>query len=444
MVLRFAPSPTGLLHVGNLRTAIINWIYAKKINSDFLLRIDDTDTSRSKIEYVNMIKEDLKWIGLDWDLTYAQSERIESYNEAFNYLKNEKLIYKCYETDEELSIKRSRQRSAGLPPVYDRSSLKISADKQEQYESEGRKPYWRLKLPDDPIIWNDKIYGEIKFDTKSHSDPVIVRADGRYLYTITSVVDDIYSKVSNIIRGSDHITNSGVQIYLFQILEAKSPNFFHHSLMTDVNGGPLSKRIGSLSIKGIRDRGIEPEVLLNYLTFVGSITEQNEFYKINDLKQNYDINSLGKSNAPFDEKLLNDLNSNFLQKQTYEFFNKKSIEFNFNTASSDFWEAVKNNIKVFKEAQEWFEIIYGKIEPIIEDKEYINLALNLIPNEEFDNSSWKIWTDLIKIKTGKKGKNLFMPLRLSITGKNFGPEMAKLLPLIGKDKIISRLSGNVS
>ena len=444
MVLRFAPSPTGLLHVGNLRTAIINWLFSKKIKEEFLLRIDDTDTTRSKKEYIDLIEEDLKWIGIQWDLTYAQSERIEYYNDAFDFLKNEKLIYQCYETDEELSIKRARQRSAGLPPVYDRSSLNISKQKQANYESEGRESYWRLKLPDESIIWKDKIYGDIKFDTKSYSDPVIVRADGRYLYTITSVVDDIYSKISNIIRGSDHITNSGIQIYLFKVLGAKPPNFFHHSLMTDVHGDPLSKRIGSLSIKGIRDRGIEPEVLLNYLSFVGAATVQNKFHEINYLKQNFDISSFGRSNVPFDERLLNDLNSNFLQEQTYEFFNKKSIVFNFSSAPSEFWETVKNNIRVFREAQDWFEIIYGKIEPIIDDPEYINLALNLIPNEDFNEFSWRVWTDSIKEKSGRKGKNLFMPLRLSITGRNFGPEMAKLLPLIGKDKIISRLNGFVS
>ncbi len=444
MVLRFAPSPTGLLHVGNLRTAIINWLFAKRNNEDFLLRIDDTDLSRSKKEYVKMIKEDLKWVGLDWDISYAQSDRIESYDKAFDYLKNQKLIYQCYETDEELSLKRSRQRSAGLPPVYDRSSLNLSKDKIAQYQSEGRNPYWRLKLPDETINWKDKIYGEIKFDTKSYSDPVIVRADGRYLYTITSVVDDIYSKVSNIIRGSDHITNSGIQIYLFKILGATPPNFFHHSLMTNVDGEPLSKRIGSLSIKGIRERGIEPEVLLNYLAFVGGITDQKEFYSINKLKQSFDIYSLGKSNAPFDEKLLNSLNSNFLQEQNYEFFNKKSMVFDLSFASSEFWDAVKKNIKVFDDINEWYEVIYGEIEPVIEDPEYINLAINLAPSGDFNDSTWSFWTDLIKEKSGRKGKDLFMPLRLSITGKNFGPEMAKLLPLIGKKKILSRLRGNFS
>ncbi len=444
MVLRFAPSPTGLLHVGNLRTAIINWLFAKKHDYDFLLRIDDTDDTRSKKEYVDFIEEDLKWIGLEWSLKYAQSDRLGAYDDAFNYLKSNNLIYRCFETDEELSLKRARQRSAGLPPVYDRSSLRISKDKIIQYESEGRSSYWRLKLPDKPIIWKDKIYGEVRFDSKSYSDPVIIRADGRYLYTITSVVDDIYSKVSNIIRGSDHLTNSGIQIYLFQALGSKAPNFFHHSLMTSADGEPLSKRIGSLSIRGIRESGIEPEVLLNYLTFVGDITNQSEFYEISELAKNFDAQKLSKSNAPFDERLLKEVNSGFLQQQNYDFFKKKSDLLGLKQVPKEFWGAVKNNIKVFDEIKDWTEVIYGNIQPVIDDPEYINLALNLIPEVDFNELSWQNWTETIKEKSGRKGKKLFMPLRLSITGKDFGPEMAKLLPLIGKEKTLSRLNGRAS
>ena len=444
MVLRFAPSPTGLLHVGNLRTAIINWLFAKKNNQDFLLRIDDTDNTRSKKKYVDSIEKDLKWIGLDWDLKYAQSERLDAYDDAFNYLKSNDLIYRCFETDEELALKRTRQRNSGLPPVYDRSSLSLSSDKINQYLSEGRSPYWRLKLPDSPITWKDEIYGEIRFDSKSYSDPVIVRADGRYLYTITSVVDDIFSKVSNIIRGSDHLTNSGIQIYLFQALGSKAPTFFHHSLMTSIDGDPLSKRIGSLSISSIRESGIEPEVLLNYLTFVGDITTQSKFYPINALAKTFDPKKLSKSNAPFDEQLLKEVNSGFLQQQNYDFFIKKSGELKLKELSNEFWGAVRNNIKIFDEVKIWIEVIYGNIQPVIDDPEYINLALNLIPEGDFNELSWQNWTESITEKSGRKGKKLFMPLRLAITGKDFGPEMAKLLLLIGKEKILSRLNGQIS
>ena len=443
MTLRFAPSPTGLLHVGNLRTAIINWLIAKKNKQKFLLRIDDTDCLRSKEEYVTQIKKDLSWVGLNWDESYSQSSRMDSYNESFEYLKKEGLIYPCYETDEELNLKRARQRSAGLPPVYDRSSLSLSKEQINEYEYAGRKPYWRLKLPNKPIIWTDKIFGEIKFDTQSHSDPVVVRADGRYLYTITSVVDDIFSKIGCIVRGSDHLTNTGVQVYLFQILGSVVPDFVHHPLMTGLNGEPLSKRIGSLSIDKIRQDGIEPEVLLNYLTFIGGVTEHNKFYQSLELSRVFDLPVFSKSNSPFDEKLMNSLNANFLQKQNSIFFkNKLSKESNkMYDLSEEFWEAIKNNIKFFKDINIWAEVIYGEIQPIIEDLDYINIACSQIPDGDFNTSTWEAWTKKLKKETGRSGKGLFLPLRLALTGKNFGPEMPKLLNLIGKEKTIIRLSG---
>lgn len=434
---RFAPSPTGKLHVGNVRAALWNWLFARKSGGTFVLRIDDTDRERSTKEYEDGIRADLAWLGLDWDETMSQSARFADYDAATEKLKKAGLLYPCYETAEELDRKRKIQRARGLPPVYDRAALKLTAEDIAACEAEGRKPHWRFKLSQAPVQWTDLIRGETTVDTASVSDPVLIRADGVYLYTLPSCVDDIDLKITHVMRGEDHVTNTGVQIEIIKALGGTPPQFAHHSLLIGADGQGLSKRLGSLSIEAMRNDGLEPAAITSLLAKLGTADPVTPEPDLKALAETFDFDRLGRAPARFDMAELEALNAKLLHDMPYDAVATRLQKLG---VTPPLWEAVKSNITRLADAAEWVSVVDGEVEPIIEDQDFANEAAALVP-DDLDTESWSALTNALKEKTGAKGKNLFMPLRLALTGRERGPEMAALLPLIGSEKARARLRG---
>ena len=436
---RFAPSPTGLLHIGNARSAVINWAYIKNKGGEFILRIDDTDLERSKKEYENKIKENLSWLGLSWSKTFNQSQRKNIYDEKIFLLKKSKKIYPCFESAEELSLKRKTQLLSGKPPIYDRSSLKLTSDQIENLIKKGKTPHWRFKLEEEIIEWQDLIKGKVSFDSKNLSDPVLIREDGRLLYHLPSVVDDVEENITDIIRGEDHITNTAFHIQLFKSLNANIPRFGHHPFLTDEKGKSFGKRLGSLSIQKMYEEGFENLTLLNYLLSIGTSKNLSKEKNVDMLVNNFDINSLASSSPKFSINVLKLLNKDMLQSFDFSDVKQKFFDLNIKDVNEDFWIFVKNNINIFSESLDWFNTINSTEIYIDRSNDYLNLAAELLPEGPFDETTWDIWIDLIKNKTGKKGKDLFMPIRLALTGREKGPELKHLLPLLTKEHILKKL-----
>lgn len=434
---RFAPSPTGKLHVGNVRAALWNWLFARKSGGTFVLRIDDTDRERSTKEYEEGIRADLKWLGLDWDETMSQSARFDDYAAATERLKSAGLLYPCYETAEELDRKRRIQRARGLPPVYDRSALKLTADETAAYEAEGRKPHWRFKLSQTPVQWTDLIRGETTVDTASVSDPVLIREDGVFLYTLPSCVDDIDFRITHVMRGEDHVTNTGVQIEIIKALGGTPPQFAHHSLLVGADGQGLSKRLGALSIEAMRNDGLEAAAITSLLAKLGTADPVEPQPDLMALARTFDFDRLGRAPARFDMTELEALNAKLLHETPYDAVASRLRKLG---VTPPLWEAVKGNITRLADAAEWVSVVDGEVDPIIEDENFAREAAALVP-ETLDAQSWTVLTDALKEKTGARGKNLYMPLRLALTGRQRGPEMAALLPLIGPEKARARLRG---
>ncbi len=438
-MLRFAPSPTGFLHAGNLRVAILNYIFAKQNNIEFFLRIDDTDRERSKDEFINSIQEDLEWVGVKYKKIVKQSSRLKQYNDIFNFLKKKKLIYPCFESSEELSLKRKVQLKMGKPPIYDRSSLKLSAKEISDYISKGQTPHWRLKLDDESISWNDLIHGKISFSNLSVSDPVVFRSDEMPLFTITSVVDDAEFKVSHILRGDDHITNTAAQIKLFMYLDSPVPKFGHFPLMQSQEGSSLSKRDNSLSIRDFREKKICPMVVLNYLNKIGTKQSIEQIDTIENLFLDFDFSNFSKSSVIFNYEDLERLNSKFIKNLNFNSL-KKIFKPKFN---ENFWNIIRDNIDHLDEADNWYEIVYGKkiFKKInLEKKLYEKLIVSL-PNK-IDEKSWSIWTKEVLNSFDLKPKELFKMIRLILTGKSYGPSMNQLIMLFNRDEIIKRINTN--
>lgn len=437
VTVRFAPSPTGKLHVGNVRAALWNWLFARKMGGRFILRIDDTDQERSTKVYEDGIRADLEWLGLTYDDTFRQSERFDRYDAATAKLKEAGLLYPCYETAEELDRKRKLQRARGLPPVYDRAALNLTADEVAALEAEGRKPHWRFKLSQTPVKWNDLIRGETTVDTASVSDPVLIRGDGVYLYTLPSCVDDIDSAITHVMRGEDHVTNTGVQIELFRALGGKPPEFAHHSLLVGADGQGLSKRLGSLSIENMRNDGLEAAAITSLLARLGTADPVAAQADLTVLAEGFDLDRVGRAPARFDDAELEALNGKLLHDAPYENFEARLTAIG---VERSLWNAIRGNLTKLSDASHWADIIRNKIDPVIEDKSLTDVAASLVP-DNLDEQSWSAFTDALKEKTGAKGKKLFMPLRLALTGEARGPEMAALFPLIGVDKARARLRG---
>ena len=438
-ITRFAPSPSGLLHVGNVRTALLNYLVSKKDNGHFILRIDDTDTERSKDKFINNIKQDLNWLGLNYDEYYQQSERIKLYDEAFELLKNKELVYPCFETPDELDKKRKRLIARRMPPVYDRAALKHTKDEIDSFLESGKKPHWRFKLSNKKITFDDLIRGEVNVDLAAQSDPVLKREDGDYLYNLPSVVDDIEMNITHIIRGEDHITNSGIQIEIFNALDSSIPIFGHNSLLVSESGEPFSKRNSAASINQLREDGIDPNAINSLNASIGSSVDIEAYNSLNLLAQQFEITSLGRAPARYSNDQLYKLNSELLSNYDFE----KIISLlgdNKGSFNREFWDCIKHNISNISEVFEWIRVIDEPINIDIDiEYEYLNVAQDLLPNEPWNIETWDQWILKIKEKTERKGKDLFMPIRLALTGKTKGPELNKLILLMGYNKVIERL-----
>lgn len=437
---RFAPSPTGLLHVGNVRAALVNWLYARKSGGTFILRLDDTDAERSTDEFADAIEEDLKWLGLDWDETAKQSERLAKYDEAAAKLRAEGRLYPCYESADELDTKRKIQRAQGKPPVYDRAALDLSDEDKAALEAEGRRPHWRFRLDLPAVVeFEDLIRGHVHFDMASLSDPVLVREDGSYLYMLPSVVDDTDMGITHVVRGEDHVTNSAVQVQIFEALGASAPEFAHFSLLTSAEGEGMSKRGGALSVRQLRDEAmLEPMALLSLLAHIGTSESIEPFVTIDPLVAGFDFAKFARNPARFDPAELEILNARILHATPFEAVQEK---LGLADADEAFWLAVRGNLKTLKDAQKWWDIIHGEIRPLVGGQNFMIAALVLLPKEPWDENTWKEWTSAVKEETDRKGKDLFMPLRTALTGRHEGPEMKTLMPLIGRERAIARLQG---
>jgi len=440
MKCRFAPSPTGLLHVGNARSAVLNWAFAKKNNGSFILRIDDTDQTRSSKEFENKIKENLSWLGLDWNKTFNQSERTNLYNSNIEKLKNDGRLYPCFETVEELSLKKKSLLSSGKPPIYDRSSLSLSKDEINEKIKSGLKPHWRFRLEDGIMHWNDLIKDQVKFDSNYLSDPILIREDGSLLYHLPSVIDDIDEGITHIIRGEDHITNTAFHIQIFNALDAHPPHFAHHPFLTDQEGKGFGKRIGSLSIENLRSEGYEDISIINYLLNIGSSEDIKPETKLQNIISNFDIKNISNSSAKFSDHVLKSLNSDLLKIYNYEDIKSKFESLDNKIDSKKLWKFSQHNIEFFKDIENWL----STVEIIIDIEKYdirdalISAAIECIPADPFSYETWDSWTKSINAKTGLKGKALYMPLRVILTGKEKGPELKNFLPLLDKETLLRK------
>ena len=436
---RFAPSPTGRLHVGNVRTALVNWLFAKGQGGAFVLRIDDTDLERSTKEFESGIETDLQWLGLTWDERYNQSERFDRYEEAAARLKAAGRLYPCYETSAELDRRRKVQLSRGLPPLYDRAALDLTDADKAKLEAEGRRPHWRFKLEGKRVAWEDLARGHAEVDTASMSDPVLIREDGLFLYTLPSVVDDIDMKITHVIRGEDHVTNTGAQIEIFEALGAKAPGFAHMPLLVGADGAALSKRLGSLSIADMRDQGYEPIAITSHLGRIGTSDPLEVADSVEALGQSFAFSKMGRSPARYDTADLDRLNAQALHGIAYDEARARLAAMDCDLGQG-FWDAVRPNLGKFADVKDLARLVNGPVTPIIADPAFAAAALELLP-AEIGADGWSVWTGAVKEKTGAKGKALFMPLRQAVTGMDHGPDMAALLPLIDRDRIMQRLKG---
>ena len=437
---RFAPSPTGRLHVGNLRTALVNYLFARKTGGAFMLRIDDTDTERSSAAFESDIRADLKWMGMDWDCEDRQSSRLARYGQALAQLVRAGRAYACYETPEELSLKRKSQLSSGRPPVYDRAARKLTDAEKAAFEAEGRRPHWRFLLDDAEVRWHDMVRGDVAYHMSSLSDPVLMREDGRVIYTMASVVDDIDHGITHILRGEDHVTNSAAQIQLFEALGGTAPTMGHLALLAGADGEGLSKRLGSLSIGELRNDGIEPAAIASVLSRIGTADPVEARASLQDVVGGFDISRFGRATAKFDPSELARINSQIVQELSFDAVNARLDRLGI-TGGKDFWDAVRGNITRLDDARLWWDICTGEITPVIVAEVVTNAAADLLPDGALDASIWKDWTAAISAQTGAKGKALFMPLRLALTGREAGPEIASLIGIMGRDRVLERLRG---
>ncbi|AEG49992.1 glutamyl-tRNA synthetase [Sphingobium chlorophenolicum L-1] len=438
VITRFAPSPTGNLHVGNIRAALHNWLWARKSGGQFLLRLDDTDLERSRPEYAQAIKADLRWLGLHWDGEERQSDRFALYEARFETLRASGHVYPAYETAQELDLRRKVLLGRGLPPVYDRAALSLTPDQIAAYEAEGRQPHWRFRLNhDQPIVWTDLIRGEQRFDPKLLSDPVIRRADGSWLYMLPSVIDDIAMGVTHVLRGEDHVSNTATQIQMFTALGASLPAFAHEALLTG-SEGKLSKRLGSLGVAHFREIGLEPVAIASLLARLGSSMPVEPFADMQPLIDSFDFAHFGRAPARFDEAELATLNQKIVHLLPYAAVADR-LPKGMDEAA---WDAIRPNLETVAGAADWWRIVTGPIDaptPAEEDRDFLAMAHNILSETPFDAAIWRTLTEALKAETGRKGKTLFLPLRRALTGMDHGPDMGQMLPLIGRDEALRRL-----
>lgn len=434
-ITRFAPSPTGHLHVGNIRTALHNWLLAKQAGGRFLLRIDDTDAQRSREDYVEAIRADLAWLGLVPDGEERQSARFELYEREFQRLVSAGRVYRCYETAQELELKRKVLLGRGLPPIYDRAALALNEADHAAKAAAGEAPHWRFLLDrDQPIEWVDGIRGPQHFDPAKMSDPVVRRADGSWLYLLPSVIDDIAMGITDVLRGEDHVSNTAAQVQMFEALGAAPPRFAHEALLTG-SEGKLSKRLGSLGVAELREAGIEPEALVALLARLGTSDPVDPALDGAALAASFNLAHFGRAPARFDEAELHRVNAGIVHRLPFARVSHLLPEGMGEAA----WEAIRPNLEHIGEAADWWRVITGPIAvPALEDEDraYLAAAAEALASTGAD---WAALTGALKEATGRKGKALFLPLRRALTGMDHGPDMAALLPLIGRDAALERL-----
>lgn len=444
-LVRIAPSPTGLLHVGNVRTALNNWLFARKTGGRFMLRLDDTDQERSTKAFAEAIERDLTWLGLNWDMFARQSDRYARYEEALDGLKKVGRVYPCFETQDELALKRRSQLSRGLPPIYDRGALKLTPAEIEANIKNGQKPHWRFKLNHEPVVWDDLVQGHKEFAGDSLSDPVLVREDGIPLYTFCSVVDDVDFEVTHVVRGEDHVANTAVQIQIWQALGGKVPTFAHLPLVTLASGEELSKRLGSMSVAEMRDdMGVEALAITSLLARMGTSDAIEAASSIDELVKGFDFKKIGRAQPKFDTEELYRLNARILHHISYADAKPRLAAMGLNALDENFWNAARQNLVRFADIREWWQVAQEQVTPEIADPGFTAEAAKLLPAEPWDLTTWQNWTSRVKETTGRKGKELFMPLRLALTGRADGPELKPLLPLIGAERARARLSGKTA
>ena len=433
-VTRFAPSPTGYLHVGNLRTAVLNWLVAQKAGGEFILRIDDTDPERSRDEFTDQIRRDLEWLGLNWDREEHQSARLDRYHEAADRLREARRLYDCYETPLELELKRKTQLAAGRPPVYDRTALSLTEADREKLKAD-RNPHWRFLLEREEIAFDDAIRGAQKVDAASLSDPVLIRADGQLLYTLASVVDDAEMGVTHVVRGADHVTNTGAQIQIFQALGTQAPAFAHHSLLTGPEGESLSKRLGTLALKDLREAGVEPLALVAFMARLGSSLPVEVITDRSALIETFDLSGFGMAPTKFEPAELDLHSAKTLRAMPFRAVMDRLTDAGVpGDIAPAFWSAIGPNLDRMSDVSDWLDLIRNGTEPKIEpdDAEYVAEAMTMLPPRPWTPESWGEWTAAVKQATGRKGRGLFQPLRRVLTGRDHGPDMGALMPLLQK------------
>ncbi|MEH3100207.1 glutamate--tRNA ligase [Sphingomonas adhaesiva] len=434
---RFAPSPTGHLHVGNIRAALHNWMQARRHGGRFVLRIDDTDAERSEERFVEAIRADLAWLGLHPDAEVRQSARFDRYEAVFERLRAAGHVYPAYETAQELDLKRKILRGRGLPPIYDRAALALSDADRAVLEADGVRPHWRFRLDHAaPMAWDDLIRGPQSFDPRTQSDPVIRRADGSWLYLLPSVIDDADLRITHVVRGEDHVTNTALQLQMFAAMGSTPPAFAHEALLTGAEG-KLSKRLGSLAMDALRDDGIEPAALRSLLARLGTSQPVDAVVDPARLVAAFDFAHFGRAPARFDEHELAQVNARIVHQLPFDAVADR-LPAGMDRAA---WEAVRPNLSTVAEARDWWQVIEGPIAPPPpgEDAAYLAQAAGLAATIDWAGDPWHVLTAALKEATGRKGKPLFLPLRRALTGRDHGPDMAALLPLIGRERALARL-----
>ena len=433
-VTRFAPSPTGYIHVGNLRTALMNYLIARKTGGTFILRLDDTDQERSKKEYADGIMEDLDWLGLHWDRIERQSDRLDRYRTVADELRGRDALYEVFETPVELDLKRKKQLNMGRPPVYDRSGLRLTAAERDALRAE-RAPYWRFLLDQKRTEWTDGILGPVSIDTASVSDPVLIRADGQILYTFASSVDDVDMGVTHIVRGADHVTNTATHTQIMHAMGAGHPAFAHHSLLTGAKGEELSKRLGTLALRDLREAGVAKEALLSLMARLGSSRPVELMMSLDEIADGFDLSTFGASPTKFDAEdlwpLTRDRNHHLPYPAVADRIRALGVP---DAMAERFWLATRANVTKLDELAGWWALVRDGAVPLVadEDRTFVDQALTLLPPPPYSADAWSAWTAAVKEATGRKGRALFLPLRKALTGRETGPEMADLMPLMQK------------
>ena len=442
-VTRFAPSPTGRLHVGNIRTALMNWLVARQAGGTFILRLDDTDQERSTEAFATGIRDDMAWLGLNWDREERQSERFARYDTARDRLAEAGRLYACYETPEELDTQRNLMRARGLPPIYDRGALTLTDDDRARLEAEGRRPHWRFLLEDKPIGFDDLIRGPVSFEPGHVSDPVLMREGGVPTYTLASVVDDIEMGVTHVVRGEDHVANTAVQIDVVAALGGDPIQFGHHPLLTEASGEGLSKRKGGASVADLREEGLEPMAVLSFLARLGTSDPIAPAHDIQTLVTGFDFAKISRNPPRYDPQELRGLNAKWLHEADYADVAEHLARLDAADIDPAFWQAVHGNLERLEDVSTWWAICHQPIEPCVDqsDAEFLKDAASVLPGEPWDETTWNMWTSAVKEATGRKGKALFMPLRLALTGLDHGPELKSLLPVMGRERALGRLLG---